>query len=210
DLVIQAIPNAFSVYGDPNSTAADSADWNSAFVTEWMPKKLFEKRYPDAEEVDWESGAYTKLNNLWVTKDEILLAEWWQREEVAREILLLSDGHVVGEDDYEAGKDLFDLLGVAGKTSGTVKSFKGTHRMRTGAEILEETSWAGRYIPIIPVYGEEVNLEGKRIFRSLIRDAKDPQRMFNYWRTAATELVALAPKAPFIGPERAFNGEDAK
>jgi hypothetical protein len=33
--------------------------------------------------------------------------------------------------------------------------------------------------------------------------------MFNYWRTASTELVALAPKTPFIGPKGAFN-TDAK
>ena len=39
---------------------------------------------------------------------------------------------------------------------------------------------------------------------SLIRDAKSAQQMFNYWRTTTTELIALAPKAPFIGEERAF------
>ena len=38
-----------------------------------------------------------------------------------------------------------------------------------GCEIIKSTEWAGRYIPIIPVYGDEVNIEGKRHFRSLIR-----------------------------------------
>jgi hypothetical protein len=55
------------------------------------------------------------------------------------------------------------------------------------------------------VYGDEVNVEGKRHFISLIRFAKDAQQMHNYWRTASTELVALAPKAPFIGPVGAFD-----
>ena len=91
-----------------------------------------------------------------------------------------------------------------------VKSHKITHYLMTGAEVLETTAWPGRSIPIIPVYGEEVNIEGKRYFRSLIRDAIDAQRMHNYWRTATTELVALAPKAPFIGPEDAFTGKDAR
>ena len=76
--------------------------------------------------------------------------------------------------------------------------------------MLEERDWAGRYIPIVPVYGEEVNVEGRRRLRSLVRDAKDPQRMFNYWRTTSTELVALAPKAPFIGPKGAFVTDAAK
>jgi hypothetical protein len=55
-----------------------------------------------------------------------------------------------------------------------------------------------------------VIVEGKRHFISLTRWAKDPQQMFNYWRTASTELVALAPKAPFIGPKGAFNTDQNK
>jgi hypothetical protein len=74
----------------------------------------------------------------------------------------------------------------------------------SGAEVLDTVEWAGKYIPIIPVYGEEINVEGKRHLRSMVRDAKDPQRMFNYWRTAATELVALAPKAPWVGKAGTF------
>jgi len=89
-------------------------------------------------------------------------------------------------------------------------SHKVTQRLLTGAEVLETNDWAGRYIPLVPVYGEEVNVEGKRYLRSLIRDAKDPQRMFNYWRTTTTELVALSPKAPFIGPKGAFQTDQAK
>jgi hypothetical protein len=67
--------------------------------------------------------------------------------------------------------------------------------------VLETNDWAGKYIPIIPVYGEDLNIEGKRHFRSLVRDAKDPQRMFNYWRTTSTELVALAPEDAVHRPE---------
>jgi hypothetical protein len=77
----------------------------------------------------------------------------------------------------------------------------------TGSEVLEKNSWPGKYIPIVPVYGDEINVQGKRYFRSLIRDARDSQMMFNFWRTASTELVALAPKAPYIGPRGAFDGD---
>jgi len=45
--------------------------------------------------------------------------------------------------------------------------------------VLETNEWPGTYIPIIPVYGDEVNFEGTRYFRSLIRDAKDANQMFN-------------------------------
>ena len=80
----------------------------------------------------------------------------------------------------------------------------------TGAEVLETNKWAGQFIPIVPVYGVEVNVEGRRHFRGLVRPAKDAQRMFNYWRTASTELVALAPKAPWIGRRGQFTTDAAK
>ena len=59
---IDAVPNPFAVYGDPHSTAADSADWNSAFVTELMTRDTFERRYNHAEPVDWTGGDYAHLS----------------------------------------------------------------------------------------------------------------------------------------------------
>jgi hypothetical protein len=91
-----------------------------------------------------------------------------------------------------------------------VPSYKVTQRILSGADVLEEIDWAGKYIPIVPVYGEEVNVEGVRHFRSMIRDAKDEQRRFNFELTSATEMTALAPKAPFIGKKGAFETDQAK
>ncbi|MDX5332101.1 MAG: hypothetical protein LPK04_12980, partial [Caulobacteraceae bacterium] len=91
-----------------------------------------------------------------------------------------------------------------------VASQKVVQHVVTGAEVLETVEWAGRFIPIVPVYGEELRIDGRRRLRSLVRDAKDPQRMFNYWRTTTTELVALAPKAPFIGRKGAFETDAEK
>ena len=91
-----------------------------------------------------------------------------------------------------------------------VDSNRVRQRIRSGAGVLETVDWAGKYIPIVPVYGAEVNFKGKRHFRSLIRGAKDAQRMVNYWRTTSTELVALAPKAPFIGRKGAFETDFQK
>lgn len=216
DLLIKAVPNPFSVYGDPFSTAADSSDWNSAFVTEWMSCDLFKQRYPDADPVHWEDigvGNDGTMGADWRHEEEVMLAEWWRRKEAMRKVLLLDiPGQApltLAQDVYKEQKDFLDILGATVRRERSVRSYEVTHYLMTGQEILEETDWPGRYIPVVPVYGEEVNVEGKRVFRSLIRDAKDPQRMVNYWRTTATELVALSPRAPWIGPEEAFNGEDS-
>jgi hypothetical protein len=210
DLMIDRIANPFSVYGDPYSTAADSADWNSAFVVDRLPKDEFAARYKGARAIDWAEAGYEGLNAPWREDDFVLIAEWWRREKAKKTILLLSDQQAMAEDAYAQHKAMLDAIGVFVVGERMIEGHKVTQRLLTGAELLETNDWAGRYIPLVPVYGEEVNVEGKRFLRSLIRDAKDPQRMFNYWRTATTELVALAPKAPFIGPKGAFQTDAAK
>ncbi|KKL93356.1 hypothetical protein LCGC14_1875500, partial [marine sediment metagenome] len=210
DIRIERVANPFNVFGDPYSEAADSSDWNTAFYTQMLSKDEFERRYKGAQRVDWELDGYTQLDQAWFDGDEVMIAEHWIRAEALRTILMMSNGEVVGADVYEKNRDTFEVLGINVSNQRVVKSHKITHHLLTGAEVLETNEWPGRYIPIVPVYGEEVNVLGKRYFRSLIRDAVDAQRMVNYWRTASTELVALAPKAPFIGPEEAFEGKDSR
>lgn len=207
DIVINRIANPLTVYGDPASTAADSSDWNVAFVTEMMRKDLFEAEYPDAEAVDWEALRADDNARLWFESDGVRLAEYWVRDEVTRTLLRLSSGEVMYEDDFSPNQEFFAQAGITVEADRQVPSHKVVQHLITGAEVLETTEWVGRYIPIVPVYGDEVNVEGRRYFQSLIHFAKDSQRMYNYWRTAATELVALAPKAPFIGPEGAFDDD---
>src|SRR5437868_3002048 len=210
DLLIRRIANPFSVTGDPYSTESDSSDWNCCFITELIDKDTFKRKYKGAEEVDWDATGYNKLSDPWRDDERIMVAEYFTRDELKKPILLLSDQSVVDEAIYAANKDTYDALGVSVVGMRESRGFRVTQRIMTGAEILETNDWAGQYIPIVPVYGDEVNVEGRRHFRSLVRDAKDPQRMFNYWRTASTELVALAPKAPFIGPKGSFTTDAAK
>ena len=204
---IERVANPFSVYGDPHSTSMDGSDWNRAWITDLKSEEEFEAKYKGAQKVDWEDLGYSNLKAPWRDSDDILVCESWTREETQREILKLSSGDIVGATEYEAGKDIFMMAGIVPVTSRMAKAYKIRQRIMTGAEILEENEWQGQYLPIIPVYGEELNVEGKRYFRSLINQAKDAQRMFNYWRTTATELVALAPRVPFIGEEGAFDAD---
>ncbi len=207
DIMIERIVNPLTVYADPASTAADASDWRFAFITEMIPKSDFERRWKDADAVDWE--AYDQDPD-WITEDSVRVAEYWVREEVEKTICLMSNGAVISEEDEQKNAELFAMAGITCVKQRKTKSHKVTHRIITACEILEETEWAGRYIPIIPVYGDEVFIDGKRHFLSLIRFAKDAQRQYNYWRTTSTELVALSPKAPFIGPKGSFDTDAEK
>lgn len=211
DLCIQAIENPFSVYGDPYSTKADSADWNCAFVTEQMARAEFRKKYKGAEVVDWkDEEGYGGLKDPWGDGKQVMVAEYWERTPVQRQLLMLSNGMAVRDDVFSERKDEFDAQQITVVGKRPVASHKVTQKIMSGVEVLDRIDWKGKYIPIIPVYGEVVNVEGKRHFRSLVRDAKDPQRNFNYWRTKATEAVALAPNAPYIGPKGSFKSDSGK
>lgn len=209
DITIERIVNPLSVYGDPHSTSASSDDWNVAFVIDDMPRKDFEKKYPDATLSGF--GGDGDQHADWLTEKTVRVAEYWTREKAEKAVVLVE----FADTAETAILDLQDYLKRQGEieaSGGTlvgaprkIPSYKVTQYIITAAEVLETNPWPGCYIPIVPVYGDEVYSEGKRYFRSIIRDAKDSNRMFNYWRTTTTELIALAPKAPFVGEEGSFD-----
>ena len=212
DIAIERVANPFSVYGDPEGTAADSSDWNTAFVVDSLPLASFQARWKGAEAADWAGDEMGEAGGGKLEAGaRVRVAEYWRRERVLRTILALSDGRMVEAAVYKAQKAIFDGLGVSvvGRPRQAA-SHKVIQRIVSGAGVLETVDWAGRFIPIVPVWGEELMVDGRRRLRGLVRDAKDPQRMFNYWRTASTELVALAPKTPFIGRVGAFETDSAK
>lgn len=212
DILIRRIANPLSVYGDPNSTEADSSDWDEAFVIDTLTHKQFEAQYGDRAKISVDDGAAWTGIGDWRTDKQVLVAEWWKREKVDRPIIVLSDGTVLDKEEAKkpeiAALIATNALQVAEER--VAKSCKVTQRIMSGVEVLKTTEWPGRFIPIVPVYGDEFNVDGKRYFRSLIHSAIDAQRMYNYWRSNATELVGLAPRAPFIGPKGAFLGPEWK
>lgn len=207
DLTIERVLNPHSVYGDPNSTSADGSDWDLAFIVDRMPKETYKRKYGDKMQVSFDDDAWDEAGD-WRDDDTIMVAEYWTREEVEREIVLLSDGRTFSKEQIESDPDIsigIEIGALQIVKTRTSKTHKVTQVIMSGVEVLETNEWPGRYIPIIPVYGDEFAIEGKRYFRSLIHPAKDAQMMFNFWRTNSTELVALAPRVPYVGPKGAFD-----
>ena len=216
---IERVANPFSVHWDTSSVQFDASDWEFAFVSDLLSEREFKRRYPKAKMTSFQNGLGEGLED-WTAEEKIRVAEYWLRTEGKRRILRLTDGRVVEASalDEEAmpglGLSLRDALAMQGVTvNGEREASFWTVKRRVinGVEVLEETDWPGSIIPIVPVWGEEVIYRGRRHFRSLIRDARDPQAMMNFWRTASTELVALAPRAPWLVAEGAIPpGEEAR
>lgn len=215
DLSIKRIRNPFSVYGDPYSTEADSCDWDVTFIVNRLSQGQWERKHGKKAKVAW-ADEDSWGGDPWRDTDGCLEAEWWKREEIDREIELYLN-HVTGQPlvlekgAIEKDEDLMALASVGAlefKASREAKSWRVTQRIMSGAEILETRKWPGKYIPIVPVYGDEFDIEGKVYRRSLINNAKDPSRERNYWRSYAAEMIALAPKAPYIGPAGFAKSDD--
>ena len=109
--------------------------------------------------------------------------------------------HVLFEDVIEARNMKRDLAnaGMEKRREKEVDSYQVKWVQATYWEILKEaTTWYGSRIPLVPMFGREVNFQETREFLSLIRNAHDPQKMVNYWFSAMTERVALVPQAPYL------------
>ncbi|MEO5329954.1 MAG: hypothetical protein H7829_17120 [Magnetococcus sp. THC-1_WYH] len=222
---IERIPNPMMVHWDPNSTMFDSSDWEFAFVSEMLTEDEFERKYPNAEKNSWESST----GDAWNDDDLIRVAEYWTREREERTIIeyVAEDGgiQVLREELLpDLGRQMLDAAGLEsdGKSDEDLTNMfitlhrltekrrrKSTYhkvmrRVITSSTVLEVDEWPGSMIPICPVWGEEVYSDGKRHFRSMIADAKDPQRMFNLWRSISMEAAAMTPRTPFLVEEGAL------
>ena len=193
DIRIEKINNPFSVYLDPDHQRIDGSDAKYAFVTQLISKEDFKERYgkePTSTDLDVGVGDDTVF---WTEDEKVRIAEYWEITQEEREVSLLTNGETVFFEDLdEIQKAQLQAEGVTVKKTRSVNVPKVTQYIIDGKQVLEQNDWAGKYIPIVKVTGDELWIEGKRYTSGLVRPAKDAQRMYNYWRTHATELVALA------------------
>ncbi len=208
EIYIEPIHNPFTVYFDPNSTLPDGSDAEKCLITQVVSKKIFEKMYPDAETgVGFTQKGTGDTNAEWVMKEDIRIAEYWYTERKPDKLCLLSDGTSKFRSDLPSDGELLSRGLVVIDERPTLK--KQIKMIKcTAIEVLEEGDWASKYIPIIPVYGEEFVVDNKRKKYGLVRMAKDAQRMYNFWKTAITESVALAPKAKWLLAEGQDEGHE--
>lgn len=74
-------------------------------------------------------------------------------------------------------------------------------------EAQDDTEWPGTLIPLFPVLGPEIYIDGKLYRLSLISGAIDSNRALNYVATTAAELTGLLPKSPYLGYEGQFQDD---
>lgn len=215
EIRVIGIEDGVSVLWDADAFLPTKSDADHCFVPNDMTTAKFKKKHPKAKADGFDTSLYglgtSSWFSSWAADDYIRVAEYWKKKPIKRTLALLPDGSI--EDLTDQIKDVPpDQVKAGLKWLGEQKqarieqreSYKICRYLISMAEVLEESDWPGMHIPVVPVIGEEVRI-GREVYRhGIVRYARDPQRMENYYASAETEVIALQPKAPWIGTKIQF------
>lgn len=188
---ILPIQNTLAVTYDCDDTSLDGSGWKWCFIDDELSKEEFESRYPDEDPEDWiedDSGWVVGTN----TEKKIRIAEYFYKEKSKVTLCMLDNGEVVRKDDLQP-----DMVVVDERESEEDK-VKWIVLGGNAKEPLEQKEWAGKYIPVVPIWGDMQYVNGKRILLSALEYSHGAQRMLNYWRSTEIELLSLQNKAPYM------------
>ena len=206
DLKIARVRNSFSVYMDPTVQDPCGSDAEWCFITEDISKDEYARQFPDAQPISsiQQMGVGDQSLSMWLNEETIRIAEYFYIEHRSATLNLYPD-NVTAFDGSPQDKMLRGQFG--GPLRSRQVDRKQVKWIKTnGYEILEERDWAGKWIPVVRVVGNEFEVDGQLYLSGLVRNAKDAQRMYNYWVSQEAEMLALAPKAPFVGYGGQFEG----
>lgn len=201
EIYLERILNPFSVFMDPEAKDLNFADAEWGFIIDHMERDTFIEEYgkdklPGGELVT--TPAVGTQEELWWTEDAVVVAEYFYKEYTTKKMCLLSDGQVLEEKDaqeyidaatkeYRKVNNLNPDVEINEEMIPSIvnkREVKEAHikwKKITASDVLDKADWAGSFIPIVLLTGEETNVEGKKYIHGLIRDAKDSQRMLNFW-----------------------------
>ncbi len=206
DIRIGRVRNSFAVYMDPTIQDPCGADAEWCFITEDILKSEYERDYPNAMPISslMSQGVGNQSLGEWINEDTIRIAEYYYAEYEKTTLNLYPNGESYYADAPEAKQ--MAQMGLAPTKTRKVNRRKIKYCKINGFEILDEKDWAGKSIPVVRVVGNEFEVDGRMFVSGIVRNAKDAQRMYNYWVSQEAEMLALAPKAPFIGYGGQFEG----
>ena len=207
DLKIGRVRNSFSVYMDPTIQDPTGADAQWCFITEDVTKADYSRMFPDAAPISsmLAQGVGDQSLSQWLSEDTVRIAEYFYIDH-ENATLNLYPGNLTAFANTPQDKQLKAMYGGKPLKSRVVDRKKVMWMKTNGYQVIEEREWAGQYIPVVRVVGNEFEVDGQLYVSGLVRNAKDAQRMYNYWVSQEAEMLALAPKAPFIGYGGQFEG----
>lgn len=194
DLQILGVKNAFSVYMDPIGLQKDptgaACEW--CFIVEDLSEDEFERQYPEADPINWDlAGTGDEWKAWFPDSNTVRIAEYYCFRYEERTLQLWADGATTLEgDEQEAMRVTVGLAPI--KTRKTTVRQLMWQKMN-GCEIIDERELPGKYLPVVRMVGNEWYIDGRMVCAGLVRNAKDAQRMFNYWKHLSLDTPIPTP-----------------
>jgi hypothetical protein len=206
DIRIKRIRNRFTVFLDPDHQEPDGSDATFGFILDRMPREEFKRLYPKADPLEWESDGQVFAG--WIFQDDIVVAEYFRIELEDATICLWGDGSVSVKGSDEDKQ--YAAQGLAKIEERDTKIPKVKWSKITAKDELDKRDWQGKYVPIVKVEGNELDIEGRLKLSGLVLPAMDSQRIHNYALSAFVEQIALAPRAPWVAAEGQLEGYEGE
>lgn len=212
EIVTLPIENHMAVRWDMSCKKFDTSDKKWCIISQVMDRKEYDDKYGQSSD----AGALTPSGDEfsgWFIADKVRVAEYWYIDEKEETIVQLDTGETLKKSELQQYAIGFALASKGAPLPRIVNERKTTIPqvytcIISGTEILEGPfEWPGKYIPIVISFGKRLNLNGKMKLKSLIRDAKESQRMHNYLISSMVQSVAMQAKAPYIGTTKQFQGK---
>lgn len=188
---IKPIKNHFMVYDDPDCEELDRSDRQYLFIVCDLSTPEFKRKYPQSKTAASLSDLQSVGDNprQWLKDGGVRLAEYYYTVEKTVKLYEYKDGRVT----LDAPPDKNDI-----EQERDVSKTQVMWSKICALDVLEEHEVPCAFIPVVVVVGEEINIDGKVNWTGMVRDGKDAQRAYNYWKTSATSQIALASKDPVI------------
>lgn len=214
EIRVSLIEDGVAVIWDADSKLLTREDANHCFVPDDRTTAAFKRDWPDAIvegfDVSMMGTGQSSAFDSWNHEDYIRQMVYWKKKPYKRTLALMADGSIVDMSEKTehldaAQKKQFIREGKArGIRIEERDSYQICRYLMTAHEILEEKPWKGMHIPVVPIIGEETRIQREVHRQGLVRPVKNLQQMVNYYASAETEIVALQPKAPFLGTKKMF------
>jgi hypothetical protein len=219
EIYIRRIRDPLMVYLDHDAREVDRADGKFAFVFEDIHRDEFERDPRTAKYAHLATSDPIGDAGGWMNEDYVRIADYYRLVEEEDTLYALPQGFVK---DFPGGMVKRSLL--EGKSPEHAKripraqrraiiaAVEGDERVKSrpiitryveynfiiGNKIVETKVWPGKYIPVVPVWGDETIIDGTWDCKSHTRAMLDAQRMYNYAASSATEFMGLQTKTPWL------------
>lgn len=201
EILIEGVNDPLTGYLDLDAREPDKTDSRFGFIVDLCPRDLFNKKYPKYKDLA-SSNSILGVNPGWLDEHHVMVMEYFRRIE-EKDVLYT----IIGEEGKVSRIKKSQLKKAGGFTQEQFDDLDNDDNVRkrnllddkikwyliVGEKIVDSKDWPGKYVPLVPVVGEETIIDGVMDRKGHVRALLDPQRMYNWWSPLALDTLLPTP-----------------